>query len=242
MRRTRLHSRSSTRWSRSTDSSAHSSRPGWGRHRSSNRSSTRYQPPRGERPSPGTSTVQIFLTGQTALGRVSSFLRGAPRRPVASAPNGQDRRARRAHRRHYRRGDLLRSHRRQLLDVIDALIHAWLSTTRKPLGHFSPPSSNCATFCSWTREQGLDPTDAQGLLCRVPWATVSSCPAATAAYAVDFDGDGLADIWNNPVDAIGSVANYLSAPWLAAPAKPVVSGCADAGAELPATRPGSAAA
>ena len=28
-------------------------------------------------------------------------------------------------------------------------------------------------------------------------------------YAVDFDGDGFRDIWNNPVDAIGSVANYL---------------------------------
>ena len=29
-------------------------------------------------------------------------------------------------------------------------------------------------------------------------------------YAVDFDGDGLRDIWRNPVDAIGSVANHLS--------------------------------
>lgn len=28
-------------------------------------------------------------------------------------------------------------------------------------------------------------------------------------YAVDFDDDGIRDIWNNPVDAIGSVANYL---------------------------------
>lgn len=29
-------------------------------------------------------------------------------------------------------------------------------------------------------------------------------------YAVDFDGDGVRDIWENPVDAIGSVANYLA--------------------------------
>lgn len=28
-------------------------------------------------------------------------------------------------------------------------------------------------------------------------------------YAVDFDGDGIRDLLNNPVDAIGSVANYL---------------------------------
>ena len=30
-------------------------------------------------------------------------------------------------------------------------------------------------------------------------------------YALDFDGDGVADILANPVDAIGSVANYFHA-------------------------------
>ncbi len=30
------------------------------------------------------------------------------------------------------------------------------------------------------------------------------------SYAVDFDGDGIRDIWNNPTDAIGSVANYIA--------------------------------
>lgn len=29
------------------------------------------------------------------------------------------------------------------------------------------------------------------------------------AYAIDFTGNGRRDIWNDPVDAIGSVANYL---------------------------------
>ena len=34
-------------------------------------------------------------------------------------------------------------------------------------------------------------------------------PTTYAAYAVDFDGDGKRDIWNNIGDALGSTANYL---------------------------------
>lgn len=35
-------------------------------------------------------------------------------------------------------------------------------------------------------------------------------PSSYLAYAVDFDEDGIRDIWNNPVDAIGSAANYFA--------------------------------
>ena len=35
-------------------------------------------------------------------------------------------------------------------------------------------------------------------------------PSSYRNYAVDFDGDGYRDIWENEADAIGSVANYLN--------------------------------
>lgn len=35
-------------------------------------------------------------------------------------------------------------------------------------------------------------------------------PSSFREYAVDFDGDGVRDIWNDTADAIGSVANYLA--------------------------------
>lgn len=39
---------------------------------------------------------------------------------------------------------------------------------------------------------------------------VQFMPSTFIAYAVDFDGDGKADIWNNEADAFASAANYLS--------------------------------
>ncbi len=60
-----------------------------------------------------------------------------------------------------------------------------------------------------TREEGIDPLSLKG-----SYAGAMGMPQFIASsyrtYAVDFDGDGQRDLWNNPVDAIGSVAHYFA--------------------------------
>jgi membrane-bound lytic murein transglycosylase B len=63
-------------------------------------------------------------------------------------------------------------------------------------------------FLLLAREQGVDPLDLKGSYAGA-MGYGQFMPSSYRSYAVDFDGDGLADIWNNPVDAIGSVANYF---------------------------------
>jgi len=76
-------------------------------------------------------------------------------------------------------------------------------------------------FLLLTREQGLPPTELKGSYAGA-MGYGQFMPSSYRSYAVDFDGDGVADIWNNPQDAIGSVANYLARHgWRAG--EPVVS-------------------
>ena len=35
-------------------------------------------------------------------------------------------------------------------------------------------------------------------------------PSKSPAFAIDFDGDGSRNLWTDPEDAIGSIANYLA--------------------------------
>lgn len=60
------------------------------------------------------------------------------------------------------------------------------------------------------REQGFDPLELKGSYAGA-MGYGQFIPTSYRAYAVDFDGDKVADIWRNPVDAIGSIANYLNA-------------------------------
>ena len=97
--------------------------------------------------------------------------------------------------------------------VIDALATLAFDFRRAPARHrapgFSSPASwSSSSACTTARAAipcaaGL-PAGAMGM--------PQFMPSSWARYAIDFDGDGRVDLFDSPVDAIGSVANYLRPP------------------------------
>ena len=69
-------------------------------------------------------------------------------------------------------------------------------------------TSELKQYLLLTRDQGFDPADLKGSYAGA-MGLGQFMPSSYRNYAIDFDGDGVIDIWNNPVDAIGSVANYF---------------------------------
>ena len=66
------------------------------------------------------------------------------------------------------------------------------------------------SFLLLTREEGKSPLELKGSYAGA-MGYGQFMPSSYRAYAVDSDRDGKRDIWNSRADAIGSVANYLSA-------------------------------
>jgi len=63
-------------------------------------------------------------------------------------------------------------------------------------------------FLLLAREEQLDPLTLKGSYAGA-MGLPQFMPSSFRNYAVDFDGDGHINIWTNPDDAIGSVANYF---------------------------------
>lgn len=88
--------------------------------------------------------------------------------------------------------------------VVDAL---------STLGFDYPPRSKffrkeLKEFFLLAREQKQNPLDLIGSYAGA-MGYGQFIPSSYRAYAVDYTNDNFADIWNNPTDAIGSVANYF---------------------------------
>ncbi|WP_078121471.1 lytic murein transglycosylase B [Thiosocius teredinicola] len=63
-------------------------------------------------------------------------------------------------------------------------------------------------FLRFAKEEDIAPTMPTGSYAGA-MGMPQFMPDSFRVYAVDFDGDGHRDIWENPVDVIGSVANYF---------------------------------
>ena len=89
--------------------------------------------------------------------------------------------------------------------VLDAL--STLAFDYPPRSDFF--TSELRNYLILTRDQGLDPAQLMGSYAGA-MGYGQFMPSSYRSYAIDFDNDDIIDIWQNPIDAIGSVANYFS--------------------------------
>ncbi|WP_083250631.1 lytic murein transglycosylase B [Acidihalobacter aeolianus] len=87
-------------------------------------------------------------------------------------------------------------------------------STLATLGFDYPPRADffrqqLAQFLLLARDEGIDPLKPKGSYAGA-MGQGQFMPGSYRAYAVDFDGNGGRDLWNDPVDAIGSIGNYLA--------------------------------
>jgi membrane-bound lytic murein transglycosylase B len=89
--------------------------------------------------------------------------------------------------------------------VLDAL--STLGFDYPPRGQFF--RSQLEQFLLMAREEKRDPLEFSGSYAGA-MGMPQFIPGSFRSYAVDFDGDGRRDLWENRADIIGSVANYFS--------------------------------
>jgi len=96
-------------------------------------------------------------------------------------------------------GRILGKHR-----VIDALATSAIVNQRRSQFFFD----ELKNYLLMTRSERMDPLAPKGSFAGA-MGYGQFMPSSFHAFAVDFDGDSVRDLWN-PVDAIGSVANYFA--------------------------------
>jgi membrane-bound lytic murein transglycosylase B len=95
----------------------------------------------------------------------------------------------------------------RVMDAVTTLGFAYPDTPNRlaRMAYFRGELENTLLFA---RESGIDPFSLLGSYAgAIGWPQFM--PGSIRRFAVDFDGDRTIDLRNSPVDAIGSVANFL---------------------------------
>lgn len=95
----------------------------------------------------------------------------------------------------------------RVMDAITTLAFAYPETANRTsrMNYFRGELSNTLLFA---RDENIDPFSLLGSYAgAIGWPQFM--PGSIRKFAVDFDGNGHIDLRNSPVDAIGSVANFL---------------------------------
>ena len=96
----------------------------------------------------------------------------------------------------------------RVLDSLTTLAFAYPDTpNREPrMAYFRDELKQTLLYA---RESNIDPLSLHGSFAgAIGWPQFM--PGSIRRYAVDFDGDGKIDLRNSPIDAIGSIASFLS--------------------------------
>ena len=97
----------------------------------------------------------------------------------------------------------------KVIDALTTLAFDYYTYTEKRASRKKFFTTQLEHLFLLAREQNQDPLELKGSYAgAMGWGQFM--PNSYRNYAVDFDGDGFADIWSNPTDAIGSVANYFT--------------------------------
>lgn len=94
----------------------------------------------------------------------------------------------------------------RVLDALSTLAFHYPGDRPKRAAYFRAQLEH---FLLFSREAGAAPHEVKGSYAGA-LGMPQFMPENYRKLAVDFDHDGIRDIWKNPADAIGSVANYLN--------------------------------
>lgn len=97
----------------------------------------------------------------------------------------------------------------RVIDALSTLAFHYPESRKNRVARMAFFRSQLKDFLVLAREQSVDPLSLTGSYAGA-MGIPQFMPESYRKYAVDFNDDERVDIWSDPVDAIGSVANYLA--------------------------------